>query len=52
MRLSDVFGVSTDYLLGRESLPRLSTEGLTVGACAHLALLIDDLRQTKSKPSL
>ncbi len=47
VRLADVFGVTTDYLLGRESLPRLDASGLSPEAVAHICLLIDDLRQAK-----
>lgn len=46
VRLAMVFRVTTDYLLGLEDIPRLDTEGLSLSATAHLALLIDDLRRT------
>ena len=45
MRLADFFGVSTDYLLGRESQRTLDTSGLTQEQMTHLQLLIDDLRK-------
>lgn len=45
VRLSGIFGVSTDYLLGLEKVPRLSTEGLPETVVAHLQLLIEDYRQ-------
>lgn len=51
IRLSDVFHVTTDYLLGRESTPRLSIEGLTTTAVAHLSLLVDDLRTIETDAS-
>ena len=44
VRLSKVFNVSTDYLLGLENIPRLSVDGLPPDFVAHLALLIDDYR--------
>ena len=44
MRLSKVFGVSTDYLLGLEQTPRLDIEGLPANVVAHLSLLIEDYR--------
>lgn len=44
VRLSRLFGVTTDYLLGLEDTPRLALEGLTPQAAAHLALLAQDLR--------
>lgn len=45
VRLSSIFGVTTDYLLGLENIPRLSTEGLPEPVVAHLQLLIEDYRQ-------
>lgn len=45
IRLAQIFHVTTDYLLGFEDIPRLDTRGLSPSAIAHLALLIDDLRQ-------
>lgn len=45
VRLSKIFGVTTDYLLGLEDIPRLSTEGLPETMVAHLQLLIEDYRQ-------
>ena len=45
VRIAKLFGVSTDYLLGLDSTPRLSIEGLPAGIVAHLALLIDDFRE-------
>jgi transcriptional regulator with XRE-family HTH domain len=45
VRLSNIFGVTTDYLLGLEKTPRLSTEGLPDTVVAHLQLLIEDYRQ-------
>ena len=44
VRLSRVFGVSTDYLLGLEETPRLDVQGLSAVAVAHLQLLIEDFR--------
>ncbi|MGM9640595.1 MAG: helix-turn-helix domain-containing protein [Faecousia sp.] len=52
IRLADTFGVSTDFLLGREDTPRLSTAGLTAAASAHLALLIEDLRVVRGNPNI
>lgn len=42
VRLSKIFGVTTDYLLGLEDVPRLSIEGLPASVVAHLELLIED----------
>ena len=44
VRLSKIFGVTTDYLLGLEDVPRLNVEGLPRNVVAHLALLIEDYR--------
>ena len=45
MRLSRVFCVSTDYLLGLEQISRLEVEGLPDSVIAHLSLLIEDYRK-------
>ena len=45
VRLSKIFGVTTDYLLGLEDVPRLSIEGMPASVVAHLELLIEDYRQ-------
>lgn len=45
IRLSGIFGVSTDYLLGLEKNPRISVEGLPTELVAHLTLLIEDYRK-------
>ena len=45
VRLSGIFGVTTDYLLGLDDIPRLSVEGLPEAVVAHLQLLIEDYRQ-------
>ena len=44
VRLSRIFGVTTDYLLGLEDTPRLNVEGLPANVVAHLALLFEDYR--------
>lgn len=45
VRLADVFLVSTDYLLGREEIPRLNIEGLPLSVVAHISMLIDDYKR-------
>ena len=45
VRLSGIFGVSTDYLLGLEKNPRISVDGLPTELVAHLTLLIEDYRK-------
>lgn len=44
LHLSDLFGVSTDYLLGKENIPRLDVEGLPGEFIVHLQMLINDYR--------
>lgn len=44
VRLSRLFNVSTDYLLGLENIPRLNTEGIPNTVVAHISQLIDDYR--------
>lgn len=44
VRLARLLGVSTDYLMGLEDVPRISVEGLSPAAIGHLTLLIEDLR--------
>ena len=46
VRLAQVFGVTTDYLLGMDNVPRLDVSGLSEKAIAHLSLLIGDLKQS------
>ncbi|MBO5130551.1 MAG: helix-turn-helix transcriptional regulator [Oscillospiraceae bacterium] len=45
LRLSKIFGVSTDYLLGQDDVPRINMEGLPDVVVAHLTLLIEDYRR-------
>ncbi len=45
IRLADVFGVSTDYLLGREEGRTLNVDGLTNLQITHLQLIAEDLRK-------
>lgn len=47
VRLSRIFGVTTDYLLGLEDTPRLEVEGLPPEVVAHLSLLIKDYQKNK-----
>ena len=46
-KIADLFGVTTDHLLGREPLQVLNVSGLTAQQIAHLQMLIEDLRQGK-----
>lgn len=47
VRLADFFGVSTDYLLGRQNQRTLNADGLTDFQITHVQQLIDDLRTHK-----
>lgn len=48
-KIADLFGVTTDYLLGREPLRVLDVSGLTAQQIAHLQVLVEDLRQGRSE---
>lgn len=45
VKIADLFGVSTDYLLGRESIPRLDVSGLNETEIQHINALINDIRK-------
>lgn len=45
VKISKVFGVTTDYLLGLESVPRLDVSGLPIETVGHLSLLVEDFRK-------
>ena len=49
LRLADLFGVSTDFLLGRESQASLDISGLTEEQVTHVALLVSDLQKLNKK---
>ena len=42
-KLSDVFSVSTDYLLGRENRRYLEISGLTDEEIAHIQTIVSDI---------
>ncbi len=44
LRVADFFGVSTDYLLGRDERRTFDAEGLTDEQSAHIQQIIDDVR--------
>ncbi|MDE6839939.1 MAG: helix-turn-helix domain-containing protein [Oscillospiraceae bacterium] len=44
IKLSEVFSVSTDYLLDRDSRECLDVSGLPQNVVAHLRQLVEDLR--------
>lgn len=45
IKLADLFGVSTDFLLERDNRRSLDITGLTEIQCAHLNLIIQDILQ-------
>ncbi len=45
IRLSKTFGVSTDYLLGLDSIPRINIEDIPADMIAHIQLIIEDYRK-------
>ena len=49
VKLSKVFSVSTDYLLGLEQTSDLDVSGLSPEVIAHIRQLVDDLRQSNSE---
>lgn len=44
IRLSTLFNVSTDYLLGLDNTNHINADGLTVEFIAHLTQIIDDYK--------
>lgn len=44
VRLAKLFGVTADYLLGLDNVPRLNMEGLPDSFVAHIAQLIEDYK--------
>lgn len=44
VRLSKLFNVTTDYMLGLEEIPRLNMEGLPSHVVMHISQLVDDYR--------
>ena len=48
VRISKIFGVTTDYLLGLDDVPRLDVSGLSIETVAHFSVLIDDYRKNNN----
>ncbi|MBQ9850783.1 MAG: helix-turn-helix transcriptional regulator [Clostridia bacterium] len=44
VKIADLFGVSTDYLLGRDMSPKLDVSGLSEIEIQHLNMIINDIR--------
>lgn len=49
MRMADFFRVSTDYLLGRVEGQSIDVSELTDEQCAHIRLIVQDLRIASSQ---
>lgn len=47
VKLAELFGVTTDYLLGREAHSQLDVSGLSETETAHIRQLIADLNDRK-----
>lgn len=47
VRLAKLFGVTTDYLLGLEDIPRLDVDGLPMHVVSHLSQLISDYKEVQ-----
>ena len=45
LRLSSIFHVSTDYLLGKDPTPHLDVTGVPVEVVAHFSQLISDFQK-------
>lgn len=44
VRISKLFRVSTDYLLGLDDTPNINVDGLPLPFVAHIAQIIDDYK--------
>lgn len=45
VKIADLFGVTTDYLLDRETTPRLDVGGLSDSEVQHINMIINDIRK-------
>ena len=45
MKIADIFSVSTDYLLGRDSKQQLDVTGLSDKEIAHIQQIISDIKE-------
>ncbi len=48
IKIADVFGVTTDYLLGRCELNSMDMSGLTEAQILHIGLIVDDFKKCNS----
>ena len=49
VKMADYFGVTTDFLLGREADTQLNADGLTQEQLAHIRLIVRDLVLSNQK---
>ena len=47
VKIADLFGVTTDYLLGRESVTKIDVGGLDDEEIQHINMLINDIKKYK-----
>ena len=45
VKLANFFGVTTDYLLGRDDIPRLDVSGLSKYEISHINMIINDIKK-------
>jgi transcriptional regulator with XRE-family HTH domain len=45
IKIADLFGVSIDYLLGREDIPRIDVRGLSPQNIQHINAIVNDIRK-------
>lgn len=45
IKIADLFGVTTDYLLGRDNIPRIDARGLSTKNIQHINAIISDIRK-------
>lgn len=45
VKIADCFGVTTDYLLGRDLNEYINVHGLSTETIAHLHMIIEDLKK-------
>ncbi len=48
IKIADLFGVTTDYLLDRDGIARIDVDGLSEAEIQHINILVNDLRNRKS----
>ncbi len=45
VKIADLFGVTTDYLLGRDTAPRIDASGLSDKEIQHINMIVNDIRK-------